>query len=57
AETALQLELVLGVPASFWLNREQQYQEAKARIAAEEQLENQVDWLETANIPVKLMYK
>ncbi|KAA3658336.1 MAG: addiction module antidote protein, HigA family [Chloroflexi bacterium] len=57
AETALQLALVLGVPASFWLNREQQYQEAKARIAEEEQLENQTDWLETAHIPVKQMCK
>jgi len=57
AETALQLELVLGVPATFWLNREQQYQEAKARIAEEEQLEKQTNWLKEANIPVKQMCK
>jgi len=25
AETALQLEQVLGIPASFWLKREQRY--------------------------------
>lgn len=25
AETALELESVLGLPASFWLNREQAY--------------------------------
>ena len=27
-ETALQLKKVLGVPARFWLNREQQYRES-----------------------------
>ena len=32
-ETALQLERVLGVPARFWMNREQQYREALARAA------------------------
>ncbi|MBR8835064.1 MAG: HigA family addiction module antidote protein [Stigonema ocellatum SAG 48.90 = DSM 106950] len=30
-ETALQLERVLGIPASFWNNREQHYREALAR--------------------------
>jgi len=57
AETALQLEMVLGVSASFWLNRERQYQEAKARIEIEEQLAEQLDWLESENIPVKEMCK
>ncbi len=33
AETALQLEVVLGVPAGFWLNREARYREALARHA------------------------
>lgn len=32
-ETALQLERVLGVPARFWLKREQQYQEWRVRHA------------------------
>jgi plasmid maintenance system antidote protein VapI len=31
AETALQLERVLGVPASFWNNREAQYRDAGTR--------------------------
>ena len=31
AETALQLELVLGIPAHFWLTREQHYRESLAR--------------------------
>jgi HTH-type transcriptional regulator/antitoxin HigA len=35
AETALQLEQVLHIPASFWLKREQQYRESLARLAEE----------------------
>src|SRR2546428_9503399 len=31
-ETALQLEQVLHVPASFWLKREQHYRESLARL-------------------------
>lgn len=54
-ETALQLELTLGTPASFWNNREQQYQETLARLEEEEQLENQVGWLEEEQIPVAEM--
>lgn len=49
-ETALQLEKVLGVPARFWLNREQQYRESLARQAEREELEAQVGWLD--EIPV-----
>jgi addiction module HigA family antidote len=52
-ETALQLDLVLGVPASFWNNREQQYQEAKARIEEEEELVGQIGWLEEKQIHIK----
>lgn len=44
-ETALQLELVLGTPASFWNNLEQQYQETLARIAENGRLDQQADWL------------
>jgi HTH-type transcriptional regulator / antitoxin HigA len=54
-ETALQLELVLGIPASFWNNRERQYQEAKARIEEEKQLADQVGWLEANQLPVQEM--
>lgn len=35
-DTALKLEAVLGVPASFWMNLETNYQETNARLAAEE---------------------
>lgn len=38
AETALQLEQVLRIPASFWLKREEQYREALARLAEEQRL-------------------
>ncbi len=52
-ETALQFELVLGVPASFWNNREQQYREALARKRESDSLAAQVSWLD--KIPYKAM--
>src|SRR5438876_12392081 len=52
-ETALQLERVLGVPASFWNNLEQNYQTALARAAERQRLERQIKWLE--GIPVRSM--
>src|SRR2546425_11399582 len=45
-ETALQFELVLGVPASFWNNREQKYREALARKKESDSLATQVSWVE-----------
>jgi HTH-type transcriptional regulator / antitoxin HigA len=54
-ETALQLERVLGIPASFWNNRERQYREALARLEEENRLASQVQWLD--QIPVKAMIK
>ena len=36
AETALQLEQVLHIPASFWLKLEQYYRESLARLAEEQ---------------------
>lgn len=35
AETALQLELVLGIKSSFWLNAQRQYMETKDRLERE----------------------
>jgi addiction module HigA family antidote len=32
AETAWQLERVLGVPAHFWQNRERRYQESRGQV-------------------------
>jgi addiction module HigA family antidote len=54
-ETALQLELVLGVPARFWNNRERLYREALARREEKERLQKQIDWLNL--IPVTAMIK
>ncbi len=53
AETALQLEQVLHIPASFWLKREQQYRESLARLAEEQRLTDWVEWLK--EIPIREM--
>ncbi|MBD2774380.1 HigA family addiction module antitoxin [Iningainema tapete] len=54
-ETALQLERVLSIPASFWNNRERRYQEAKVRAEEQERLQKQLAWLK--QIPVQAMVK
>jgi addiction module HigA family antidote len=51
--TALQLERVLGAPASFWNEREQNYRESLARQAERDSLEGQVGWLK--QFPIKEM--
>jgi HTH-type transcriptional regulator/antitoxin HigA len=51
--TALQLERVLGAPASFWNDREQHYRESLARQAERDSLEGQVGWL--SQFPIKEM--
>lgn len=53
AQTALQLEQVLGIPASFWLAREQNYREALARHAQTVDLADETDLL--GLFPVKKM--
>lgn len=50
-ETALQLELVLGIPASFWNNLERHYQEFLARQREKELLAASAGWLK--QVPVK----
>ena len=47
ANTAIQLERVLGVPASFWNNLERNYRETLARIREAEQLQSQIAWIKT----------
>jgi len=54
-DTALQLEKVLGIPASFWNNRESQYREILAKLEEHERLENHRDWL--SNFPLSAMIK
>jgi len=51
ADTALQLERVLGIPASFWNNLERNYQETLARLKEEKQLKSQIGWLNKFPIP------
>ena len=52
-ETALQLERVLGPPASFWNRYEQLYRQHLAERKEREVLENQVEWLQ--GFPVRAM--
>ncbi len=40
-ETALKLESVFGIPASFWNNLEANYQETRARLQAEKDIEDE----------------
>ncbi|MBI2899139.1 MAG: HigA family addiction module antidote protein [Planctomycetes bacterium] len=53
ADTAIQLERALGVPASFWSNRERQYREALARISERSRLVSYKSWLD--RFPLKAM--
>ena len=52
---AQQLEHVLGAPASFWLNREANYREHKARLENERNCKEWVPWLD--ELPVRQMMK
>ena len=54
-ETAIKLERAIGMPAQYWMNLESQYQEVLARIAEEEKLMRDLDWLK--RIPVAAMAK
>ena len=45
ADTALQLERVLGAPARFWLNLEANYREDLARLEEMRKLEREIEWL------------
>lgn len=55
ADTALELEHVLGVPASFWNGLESNYREHLARQRAAENLEVDEEWL--VSLPVAAMQK
>lgn len=44
-ETALKFERVLGTPARFWNNREQQYRDFLARQEEAAELARKIDWL------------
>lgn len=53
--TAFQLEKVLGIPASFWLNRENTYRKELYELQQKEELEKEKDWLSA--FPVNEMRK
>ena len=53
ADTALELERVLGVPAHLWMNMEANYREILARRRASEKLEVDERWLDS--LPVAVM--
>jgi HTH-type transcriptional regulator / antitoxin HigA len=52
-ETALQFEKVLGVTASFWINREQNYQEWLAREQERSSFQKLLSWID--QFPIKEM--
>lgn len=54
-ETAIQLERVLKIPASFWLNREANFRRELAEIVEAERLFQHKDWLN--NFPLATMKK
>ena len=45
-ETAIQFETIFGMPASFWNNRQRQYDEFQARRKEQSRLASQVEWLQ-----------
>ena len=49
-DTAIQLERVLRVPASYWLNHQRLYDESIAVLKAKEKLQVHVDWLKQFRI-------
>jgi len=54
-ETAIQLERVLGTPASFWNNREQNYRDWLARQEERKTLSKHITWMR--KFPVSNMIK
>ncbi len=55
SDTALQLERVLGIPASLWNNLESQYRDSLARNQESQQLQKGHTWLK--NFPLRAMIK
>src|SRR6185437_8261547 len=54
-ETALELEQVLSIPASLWLNLEQNYREHRARMEQTQRFATQTNW--NKNFPIREMIK
>src|SRR4030042_19396 len=54
-DTAIQLERVLGVPASFWNNLDRNYQETLACLKEEKNLHSHLTWAKS--FPIASMIK
>ena len=54
-DTSLGLEKVLDIPASFWVNLEQNYRMTRARLREREHLQAEAEWLQ--ELPVREMEK
>nr|WP_010925676.1 ImmA/IrrE family metallo-endopeptidase [Microscilla sp. PRE1]AAK62884.1 MS162, hypothetical protein [Microscilla sp. PRE1] len=54
-KTAYKLEKVLGIPASFWINREAEYRQEVYKIVQQERLATQHEWLKS--FPLREMKK
>ena len=52
-DTALGLEKVLGIPAAFWVNLEQNFRMTRAMIRERKRLQDEEEWLK--ELPVKEM--
>lgn len=50
-ETAIQLERILGTPASFWNNREQNYRDWLARQEERKNLSKYIAWMKQFPVP------
>ena len=53
--TAFQLEKVLNIPASFWLNREKEYRRRLYELEQQQRMEEALGWLD--NFPLGAMKK
>ena len=54
-DTAIGLEKVLGIPAAFWVNLEQNYRMTRARLRERDRLKAEEEWLK--ELPVREMEK
>ena len=54
-DTALGLEKVLGIPAAFWVNLEQNYRMTRARLRERDRLQAEEEWLN--ELPFREMEK
>lgn len=55
SNTAIQLERVIGIPASFWLNMEREYRDELSIIEQKEEMLRSISWLK--NFPLTFLKK